>query len=58
MPIEHSKAPSRLSAKLARQLNELYGPCIECEECYGLCPALIEALMLPDAILNRRTGPQ
>ncbi len=56
MSIEHSKAPARLSTELARRLNELYGPCIECEECHGLCPALIEALMLPDAILNRKNG--
>ena len=56
MSIEHSRAPARLSAELARRLNQLYGPCIECEECHGLCPALIEALMLPDAILNRKNG--
>lgn len=29
------------------------GPCIGCKDCRGLCPALIEVLALPEAILAR-----
>ena len=28
--------------------------CIGCEDCRGLCAALIEALAVPDAVLHRR----
>ncbi len=58
MITERSKPPTRMSEQLAHRLSELYGPCIGCEDCYGFCPALIEALMVPDAILNRKPDPQ
>lgn len=39
---------------LAAELNGLNGPCIGCQDCRGMCQALIEALMLPDLILGTR----
>lgn len=38
--------------EVARELGEI-GCCIGCEDCRGLCQALIEAIALPDAVLNR-----
>lgn len=38
--------------ELARELGQL-GCCIGCDGCRGMCPALVEALALPDAILAR-----
>ena len=29
------------------------GPCIGCKDCRGLCPALMEMIALPEAILSR-----
>lgn len=29
------------------------GPCLGCADCRGLCAALIEALCVPDVVLNR-----
>lgn len=57
MKIDRGRPGAANSEKLAEVLNTLYGPCIECSECHGLCPSLIEALMLPDAVLkkNRRS---
>jgi len=55
MTIQRSKPPSNRTDELARRLNDLYGPCIACAECHGMCPALIEALILPDVILNKET---
>lgn len=52
MSIKRGKPPAGLTEALSGKLHGLYGPCIECEECFGLCPSLIEALMLPDAVLK------
>jgi len=38
---------------LALQVSNLQGPCVGCQNCTGLCTALIDALTLPDVILNR-----
>ncbi|WP_233270630.1 hypothetical protein [Chachezhania sediminis] len=53
MIIDRTQAPRSLSDDLSRQLSALYGPCIDCADCNGLCHELIEALMLPGAVLNR-----
>ena len=39
-------------AALARELGET-GCCIGCNDCRGLCAALIEALAVPEAVLRR-----
>ena len=39
---------------LGKEIMSVQGPCIGCKECTGLCAALIEALSLPDMVLNRR----
>lgn len=38
---------------LALQVSTLQGPCVGCQNCTGLCTALIDALTLPEIILNR-----
>jgi len=58
LTIHRSKAPAHYSRELAKQLNALYGPCIECKDCHGLCPSLIEALTLPDAVLKKKAEPE
>ncbi len=40
---------------LAADLAALHGPCIGCKGCEGLCQALIDAMLVPDIILNGRT---
>ncbi|WP_223426759.1 hypothetical protein [Tateyamaria pelophila] len=39
---------------LAKEINTLTGPCVGCTECDGLCHALIEALVVPGIVLQRR----
>lgn len=53
MKIERSKPSSRNTEVLHQRLNQLYGPCIHCQECHGMCPSLIEALVLPDLIVKK-----
>ena len=38
---------------LGQELVSVQGPCIGCKECSGLCTALVEALSVPDIVLNR-----
>ncbi|MFW2541953.1 hypothetical protein ACN2XU_04870 [Primorskyibacter sp. 2E107] len=38
---------------IGQQIIAMQGPCIGCKGCQGLCEALIEALSVPDVILNR-----
>ncbi|MGV6849753.1 MAG: hypothetical protein ACWA5A_15370 [Marinibacterium sp.] len=53
MKIERGKPKTDLTEDLSRRLLTLYGPCIQCDECHGLCPALIDALLLPEIIVRR-----
>ncbi len=55
MMINRGKPKSEMTEDLARRLNNLYGPCIQCDECHGICPALIDALLLPDIIVRKET---
>lgn len=41
---------------LAADLAALQGPCVGCRGCEGLCQALIDAMLIPDMILNGRTS--
>lgn len=56
MDIDRSLPRNDHSQKLVTQLNEIYGPCVGCKECDGLCQALIDALMLPDMIVRTRAS--
>ena len=38
---------------MGEQLVTVEGPCIGCSGCTGLCSALIEALSVPDVVLNK-----
>ncbi len=58
MEINRSQAPTPRVQALSVEISGLNGPCVGCSDCVGLCPALIEALVLPDVILTRkREGP-
>ncbi|MGR3803372.1 hypothetical protein [Marinibacterium profundimaris] len=52
MKIDRSFPPSPRSQELLAKLNGIYGPCVGCTVCDGLCQALIDALMLPDVIVR------
>lgn len=39
---------------LARDLENLQGPCVGCPGCQGICQALFDAIMVPDLILRDR----
>ncbi len=56
MNISRNKSGTGRSDALASTLNTLQGPCVGCRECTGLCAALIDALVLPDLILSKRTA--
>ncbi|MBV7394030.1 hypothetical protein [Mameliella sediminis] len=40
--------------EVAKELGEI-GCCIGCEDCRGLCRALIDAIAVPEAVLHRDT---
>ncbi len=52
MTIERKTGHAPRVAAVARDLTEI-GGCIGCDNCRGLCAAVIEAMALPDAILHR-----
>lgn len=57
MQISRSKATASKVTALATEVSGLKGPCVGCNNCVGLCEALIDALVLPDLILSRnRSG--
>lgn len=39
---------------IAKEVSCMVGPCVGCTECQGLCTALIEAMTVPDIILNSK----
>jgi hypothetical protein len=53
MKISRHRAPTPRMEHLALQISSLQGPCVGCQNCTGLCKELIDALTLPDIILNR-----
>jgi len=55
MKINRGKPKTEMTEVLARRLNDFYGSCIQCDECHGICPALIDALLLPDIIVRKET---
>ncbi len=55
MMIDRKTAHAPKSASLVTKVAGLQGPCVGCKDCTGLCPALIEALVLPDIILRKPT---
>lgn len=52
MIIDRSRPPTARLKELSCKLDEIYGPCLACEECTGICASLIDALMLPDMIVR------
>ncbi|NRB20049.1 MAG: hypothetical protein HRU33_21515 [Rhodobacteraceae bacterium] len=58
MKIRRYRAATPRIEHLAQQVSSLQGPCIGCQNCTGLCLALIEALTVPDIILNKAIESQ
>ena len=54
MEIRREIAYAPKSRRLTRDLAEIQGPCIGCDDCTGLCRDLMELFVLPDAIRSRR----
>ncbi|WP_428926875.1 hypothetical protein [Marinibacterium sp. SX1] len=57
MKIDRSFVPSPRSQELLAKLDDIHGPCLGCADCNGFCAELIEALMLPDAVIRGTTRP-
>ena len=53
MKIDRKAGWAPRTATVAREMGELQGPCVGCRDCRGLCPALIEAMTLPEIVLGR-----
>jgi len=58
MKISHNRATTPHMDHLSLQIGGLQSPCIGCNDCTGLCSALIDALTLPDIILNKTAKSQ
>ena len=54
MQIRRDIAHAPRARALGRQIATLQGGCVGCENCAGLCTALLEALTLPDLVLKER----
>jgi len=52
MKIDRKIGHAPATTRLAQDLSRVQGTCVGCEDCRGLCAALIEALMVPDLILS------
>lgn len=52
MKIDRKIGHAPATAKLSQDLSRVEGTCVGCEDCRGLCAALIEAIMVPDMILS------
>jgi hypothetical protein len=44
---------TRRTKALADEIAGMSTPCVGCRNCRGLCRELIEAIILPEMILNR-----
>ncbi len=53
MMIDRKTGHAPRAEALAREIAGLREPCVGCPGCTGLCPALIEALVLPDLLVGR-----
>lgn len=53
MKIDRFAAFAPRTRALASDLAILQGPCVGCTDCEGLCRDLIDALVLPDAVLKK-----
>jgi len=58
MKISRNRAPTPNINSLSAQISGLHGPCVGCQNCTGICQALIDALVLPDLILNKTANSQ
>ena len=58
MNIVRSKPSKSHSSALSVALADLYGPCVGCPDCNGLCADLIDALIVPDVILAKKRESQ
>ncbi|MDK3016859.1 hypothetical protein [Pseudodonghicola flavimaris] len=54
MNISRSKSETPRLNALSVEISQLNGPCVGCENCVGLCMALIDALVVPEVILSKK----
>ena len=50
--ITRSRGETRRSEALASEIAGMSTRCVGCTDCRGLCRELIEAIVVPDIILN------
>ena len=50
--ITRNRGEIKRSEALAERIANLGTPCLGCRDCRGLCAALLEAMVIPDVILN------
>lgn len=53
MQVDRRAGHAPKTAQLARDVSLMRGPCVGCEDCRGLCAALLEAITVPDIVLGR-----
>lgn len=53
MTLNHKTGHAPRSRKVAKEIGDLQGACIGCPGCDGLCMALLDAMTVPEMILNR-----
>ncbi|MDX2482164.1 hypothetical protein [Antarcticimicrobium sediminis] len=58
MTISRTKSETPRLNALSVEISQLNGPCVGCDDCGGLCVALIDALVLPDVILRKKRESQ
>lgn len=56
MNISRLVASAPRTASLSIELSKLSGPCVGCTDCNGLCRELIDALVVPHAVLSKKHG--
>lgn len=58
MFVRRQIADAPRTVALGAEIAKLTGPCVGCPGCNGLCRELIDALVMPDLILSRRSDQQ
>lgn len=53
MKIDRMAAFAPKTRAVSSELAMMQGPCVGCTECEGMCKELIEAIVLPDAVLKK-----
>jgi len=57
MQVDRRAGHAPRTTQLAKDVSQTRGPCIGCDDCKGLCAALLDALTVPDIVLGRTGEP-